>query len=401
MPSPCAPRMIGCLENADIEEDEKARKALLTFTVIGAGLSGTEVVGEVKAMIDAILPLYPTIRREEVRVVLIEMADRILPEMPPDLAGYAQRDLERRGVEVLLGTGVRSATLNDVELSDGRRIETRTILGTIGNAPSPLVEQLGLPLKWGKIVVDRSLRVTGHDNVWAIGDAALIPLVENPEEKNDFAPPSAQFAVREARRLALNIKATIDGRPPERFAYSSKGALASLGANKAIATVYGVKLSGFMAWLLWRGFYLSFMPGFGMKLRVFGNWLVNAVVSPQIIQARLRRPPVGYAMRVRKGDVVIDAHMVGDGLVAVMEGRVRRRIGAGPDEKIEKFGPGDQFGVLRSAGARERMMVEAIEDSHLFVLDRRDYEKIVEAFHLRPDSESPREADPSLRLTGT
>ena len=255
--------VIGCLETADVTDEPEIKQQLLTFVVVGAGFSGVETVAEMRELVRRALKYYPNIKPDEIRFYLIEYADRILPTFSPDLAEYATRRLEIHGIEVLTRVGTKSATGTGVELTDGRFIPTSTIVATIGNGPHRLVETLGLDMHWGRIKTDQFMRVPGKDGVWALGDAALIPMIDEPKEDPlHYAPQTAQFAVREGRQLAANIVAKLNGKEMKPFAYVSKGSLASLGMSKAVADVYGVKLSGTFAWLLWRGFYLSFLPGF-------------------------------------------------------------------------------------------------------------------------------------------
>ena len=195
----------------------------------------------------------------------------------------------------MTGIGTKSATSTGVELTNGRIINSSTVVATIGNGPHPLVQTLGLNMHWGRIKTDRFMRVPGQDHVWALGDAALIPLKDNPgEDPADYATQTAQFAVREGYQLARNIVAKIKGEELKPFAYKSKGSLASLGMSKAVADVYGVKLSGVFAWLLWRGFYLSFLPGFVARFRVGLNWIINAIMPPNIVQLRMPPPATRY-----------------------------------------------------------------------------------------------------------
>jgi NADH dehydrogenase len=162
--------------------------------------------------------------------------------------------------------------------------------------------------------------VEGRDDVWALGDAALIPLVETPSDRGHQAPPTAQFAVREARALAKNVAAALEGRPGEPFVYKSKGALASLGAHCGVAEVYGVRLTGLPAWLLWRGYYLSFVPGFATKMRVAAQWLVDSVVGRSTVQTGVRQGPGTRYVRYRAGDRVFEEGNRADGFYAVVEG---------------------------------------------------------------------------------
>ncbi|HEX9752129.1 MAG TPA: NAD(P)/FAD-dependent oxidoreductase, partial [Methyloceanibacter sp.] len=287
--------VIGCLETADITDEPEAKQQLLTFVVVGAGFSGVETVAELRELVRRALKYYTNIKTDEIRFYLIEYANRILPTFPADLAEYATRRLQIHGIEVLTGVGTKSATGTAVELTDGRIIPTSTIVATIGNGPHRLVEALGLDMHWGRIRTDRFMRVPSLDGVWALGDSALIPLVDNPgEDPAHYATQTAQFAVREGRQMADNIIAKIEGKTLKPFAYTSKGSLASLGMSKAVADVYGIKLSGTLAWLLWRGFYLSFLPGFAAKFRVGVTWLLNSVMPPNIVQIQSTPPATRY-----------------------------------------------------------------------------------------------------------
>ncbi len=380
--------VIGCLENADISVRPEIKKQLLTFVVVGAGFSGTETVGEINEMIRRSLKYYPNIAKDEVRVMLIEYADRILPTFDPKLAEYATKRLREEGVEVLTGVGTKSASATAVELTNGELVPARTIVGTIGNGPNPLVAELGLDMHWGRIKVDRNLAVPGHPNVWAIGDAADIPLVENPGENPlDYAPATAQFAVREATCVSKNIMATIEGKALTPFAYVSKGSLASLGMSKAVAEVYGVKLSGFFAWLVWRAFYLSFLPGWSTKFRVGVNWLMNAIVPPNLVQMDVPMPAT-RTIHYRKGDIVFEPGMLTDGFYTVLTGKFEIKVDdpqAG--QKGERIiGPGQHFGERVILGNKRRTgRVAALEDSTVLWIPRDDFFRFIHAFPMLDD----------------
>ncbi len=344
--------VIGCLETADVTDDPEVKQQLLTFVVVGAGFSGVETVAEVRELVRRALKYYTNIKTDEIRFYLIEYANRILPTFPADLAEYATRRLQIHGIEVLTGVGTKSATGSGVELTDGRIIPTSTIVATIGNGPHPLVATLGLDMQWGRIKTDRFMRVPGRDGVWALGDAALIPLVDDPsEDPADYATQTAQFAVREGKQLASNIVAKIEGKDLKPFAYTSKGSLASLGMSKAVADVYGIKLSGTLAWLLWRGFYLSFLPGFAAKLRVGVTWLLNSVMPPNIVQIQSTPPATRY-IHYRKGDRVFEPGMLIDGFYTVTKGTLQAHHRQPRDRRA--FREGVRAGrAFRRAGAAQ------------------------------------------------
>ncbi len=381
-------RVIGCLETADVTSDPDVKRQLLTFIVVGAGFSGVETVAEMRELIRRALPYYHNIKTDEVRMHLIEYADRILPTFPADLAEYATKQLGKQGIEVMTGVGTKSATSTGVALTDGRIIQASTIVATIGNGPHPLVSLLGLDMQWGRIKTDRFMRVPGHDSVWALGDAALIPLVDNPtEDPVDYATQTAQFAVREGDQLARNIAAKINDKELKQFAYESKGSLASLGTSKAVADVYGVKLSGTIAWLLWRGFYLSFLPGFTAKFRVGVNWIINSIMPPNIVQLRMPPPATRY-IHFWKGDKVFEPGMLIDGFYTVIAGTFKLTID-NPETKehFEKvFGPGEHFGerVLVRSELRTGL-VQALEDGLLLFIAQKDFTRFARAFPILDD----------------
>ena len=197
-----------------------------------------------------------------------------------------------------------------------------------------------------------------------------------------YAPQTAQFAVREGRQLAHNLIAKADNQELKPFAYTAKGSLASLGMTKAVAEVYGIKLSGFLAWLLWRGFYLSFLPGFATKVRVLVNWILNVFVPPNIVLVQSSMPGTRY-IHYRKGDKVLEPGMLIDGFYTVVKGSLKLTID-NPEtgEHFENvFGPGDHFGerVLLKSSLRTGLVV-ALEDSTVLWISQRDFTRLARAF---------------------
>jgi NADH dehydrogenase len=375
--------IISCLEMADVATDPEIKRQLLTFIVVGAGFSGVETVAEMNELIRRALKYYPNIKNHEIKVMLVEYANRILPTFSADLAAYATRRLKLQGIEVKTGIGTKSASSSAVELTDGSIVPTRTIVATIGNGPNPLVSTLGLDMHWGRIKVDRFMRVPGHEGVWSVGDVADIPLVDSPgKEPLNYAPQTAQFAVREGRQLAANLVAKHERKPLRPFAYTSKGSLASLGMSKAVAEVYGVKLSGTLAWLLWRGFYLSFLPGFASKIRVAVDWLLDLIVPPNIVLIDSSKPGTRY-IHYRKGDVVLEPGMLMDGFYTVTSGALKLTIdNSETGEHFDKvFGPGEHFGerVLVRSALRTGLVV-ALKDSVVLWVSQQDFTRLARAF---------------------
>lgn len=375
-------QIIGCLQQASMAEAAERRR-LLTFVVVGAGFSGVEVMGEIEELVSRGIRFFPDIRREEVRLVQVEFQERILPEIDAGLADYAHRSLSRRGVEMMLGRGVKSASAFAIELDDDSVIGTRTIVATVGNGPSPLVRELDVAKERGRVVVDGYLRVPDRPGLWAAGDAALVPL-----ESGGFAPPTAQAAVREAELLADNILAEVDGRPLQAFAFKSKGTLASLGGRKAVAQIYGVKLSGGFAWLLWRLVYVGMLPALSTRLRVAADQFLDFFLPRSIVQTQQPAQPPTRFVRHRKGDVVLLPGQMGEGVHLVLEGHyeVVRRDGGVADT----YGPGAHFGDSAILEQRaNRCTIRAGEDAVCFILGRDDYSRIAQAFARAPNVEAP------------
>ena len=380
-------KVIWCLENAENVATDRARRELLTFVVVGAGFSGVETAGEIKALIDHSLKFYPNIDASEIRVLLVEYADRILRELPEDLADYAKERLQKQGIEVFNGVGTDRATVTSVSLTNGEVIPTRTIVATIGTAPHDLVAGLPLEFQWGRIKVDRRLRaqsdVHPRNNVWAIGDAALIPLNDNPQEPKDFAPPTAQFAVREGTRLADNIMAEIKGQPLRDFAYTSKGALASLGTSKAVAQVYGIKMSGTLAWLLWRSFYISFLPGMAARIRVLINWFLNSFAPRNIVQVHHKTDPATRTVHYNAGDIVFAPGWMADGFYTVLSGSFDLEVAHPDTGEVTKriLEKGDHFGerVLLGTSAYTGL-VKAREDATVLWIAKDDFQRFTRGF---------------------
>lgn len=378
--------IIDCLEHADVTQDTEARARLLHFVVVGAGFSGVETVGEVKELIDHVLDNYPNVGRDEVKVHLVELAPRILNELPEPLAAYAQRRLEKRGVNVRLGVGTKAATARRILLTDGSAIPTKTIVATVGNVPHPIVGKLGLELDKGKIVTDRYLRAKGRENVWAIGDAALIPLIDAPSRQQDRAPPTAQFAVREGGHLARNLARGEFGGELLPFDYKSKGSLASLGGRRAVATLFGVRLSGFAAWLVWKAFYLSFLPGFATRIRVLVNWVLAAVLPRNTVQIQQANRPATRYFHFSKDDVVFEPGMIAQGFYVVIEGSFELTIETDGERVVKTLGPGDHFGERVILGEGQRTgSVRALEDSVVLIVSRDGFARFASAFPVLRD----------------
>lgn len=273
------------LARIELETDLALRRWLGHFIVIGGGFSGVEVAGELVDCLGSIRRYYPQVRAEELTITVLHGTDRLLPELSPRLGAAALASLTRRGVAVRLQTRAKALTARGVTLSTGELIDGQTLICTIGTAANPLTEQLGLPVHQGRILTNPDLSVQGQPHVWALGDCAAVPNAHD----DSISPPTAQFAVRQATHLADNLVAHAHGRPGRPFAHRSRGMMASIGHLKGVAEVGGVALTGWPAWVVWRAYYLSQMPSFGRRLRVFLEWTWGMFFPPDITHLRFTR----------------------------------------------------------------------------------------------------------------
>lgn len=273
--------VIEMLERADAETDAERRKVQMTFVVAGGGFAGAELVGGLNDFVRGSRWFYPNVMPEDVSLILVHSSDRIMPELSAGLAQYAYEKLKARGVTFKFGARVKDAVPGSVTLSNGEVMRAETLVWTAGNSPNPLVRELGVPVdERGAVKTERTLAVTGHSNVWALGDCACI--VDSRTGRR--CPPTAQHALRQAGTLAHNIRAVLQGRKTKAFSYRPLGSFALLGYQTACAEICGLKFSGLLAWWLWRTIYLLKLPSLEKKIRVALDWTVDLFFPRDIVQ---------------------------------------------------------------------------------------------------------------------
>lgn len=289
--------VISLLERADVEPDAAERRRQLTIVVAGGGFAGTETIAELFDLTRSVLRYYPHVLADEMRFVLVHSRDRILPELSADLAWYAQEKLQARGIEVRLNTRVSDATADGVSFNDGSHIPTYTLVWTAGNRAHPLMKTMpGERNRAGAVIVEPTLQVKGLTSIWAVGDSAQIPDLDNDGQPY---PPTAQHAIRAGTTVAENVAAALRGTPLKPFAFRSIGMLVALGHRTAIAEVRGWKFSGLLAWVLWRAVYLSKLPGLEKKVRVALDWGIDLFFPRDIVLTM--PPPVSPGSCIRSG----------------------------------------------------------------------------------------------------
>lgn len=377
-----------CLELADIESDPVEKRALLTFVIAGGGFSGVETTGELAEMLHKCIPSFRNVDMHDARICLVHSRDLVLPEMAPELGQAADRILRKRGVELILNARVRAATRYGVYLTTGQFVPTRTFVCTVGNAANPVVKDVierggfvegrigGRGV--GVFATDATLACVDKPGYWAIGDNAGVP---HPDKNDELCPPTAQFAIRQARTCAQNILAVINGQPPVAFRFKGLGMLASLGRRSGVAEVFGFRFSGFFAWLLWRLFYLASLPGVVRRLRVALDWTLDLLFPRDITQIQIGRPHRPRIDHYEPGEIVINKHEIGRELFIVRRGEVevfQPAENGSAETVVTVLGKDEVFGeralledTSRTASVRAKTAVDVL------VISREDFTAMV------------------------
>jgi len=339
------------MESAEATTDPDLRRWHLNFIIVGAGFSGVEVAGEINELVRSSTRFYRNFRKEDVVVSLVHSQDQILPEVAPKLREFARKKMEKAGITMLLNARAVAATHEGVELNDGRMLKGGTIVCTIGTSISPIVQALDVPKERGRIRTTPEMRIEGQTNAWAIGDCAYIINAFD----NKPSAPTGQFAEREGRQAALNLVRTLQGQPTRPFHFKALGQLCSIGGYEAVAEMLGVHVSGFLAWLMWRGVYLFKLPTWSRRIKVALDWswdllfprdlsFLNTDATQQITHAYYR--PGDFIHR--QGEPARTFSVIEEGQVEVLQ----QDPGASETKVLAVLGKGDFFGEGALLGNR-------------------------------------------------
>ena len=339
------------MESAEAATDPDVRRRYLSFIIVGAGFSGAEVAGEINELVRSSTRFYRNFRKADVVVTLVHSQDQILPEVAPKLREFARKRMAKAGISILLNTRAVAATHEGVELNDGRMLTGATIVCTIGTATSPIVQALDVPKERGRIRTTPEMRIEGHTNAWAIGDCAYIINAFD----NKPSAPTGQFAEREGRQAALNLVRILQGQPTRPFRFKALGQLCSIGGYEAVAEMLGVHVSGFLAWLMWRGVYLFKLPTWSRRIKVALDWswdvlfprdlsFLNTDTTQQITYAYYR--PGDFIHR--QGEPARTFSVIEEGQVEVLQ----QDPGASETKVLAVLGKGDFFGEGAILGDR-------------------------------------------------
>ena len=274
------------LDVAAATVDEEVRRSALTFVFVGGGYAGIEALAEMEDMARDALRYYPELSAEDMRWVLVEATQRVLPEVDRDMGAYTVQQLLKRKMDIRLDTRLESCVDGRVSLSDGDSFKTDTIVWTAGVKPSPMLDQTDLPRdNRGRVTCLPTLQVVDGDRIvegaWSAGDCAAVP--DLTKEPGAFCSPSAQHAVRQAKLMADNIRAVIRGRTPVEYKHKHAGSVASLGLHKGVAQVYGIKMTGIAAWFMHRTYHMSRIPSINRRIRVVVDWTLALFLKREVV----------------------------------------------------------------------------------------------------------------------
>ena len=261
--------LLRMFERASREVDPEVRKALLTFVVVGGGPTGVETAGALAELITHVLTKdYPQMDLREVRVLLIEATGTIMPAYPDGLRKATIKLLEGKNVEILLNTRLTDYNGQTITLADGGHINAHTLIWTAGVRAAEIVDRLGVQqAAAGRVRVEPTLQLPGHPEVFVVGDAAYVE-----DENRQPLPMLATVAQQQAKTAARNLQKLLKGKTLEPFRYKDPGLLATIGRNAAVARIWGLSFSGFIAWVIWVGLHIFRLIGFRNRLVVLINW---------------------------------------------------------------------------------------------------------------------------------
>ena len=366
------------LEEASLESNPANRKSLLHFVIVGGGYSGVETAGEILDLLLTARRFYRNLDASDLQVTLVHSGPHVLPELGEDLGCFTQRTLEKRGMVVLINQRVTSVSSDYIRLKDGTRLEAQNVVCTIGNAPNPVLSDLGAEYEKGKLLTDEWLRVNGYENVWAIGDGAA-----NPDGYGHRCPPTAQFAMPLGKQAADNIAATFTHASLRPFRFKMLGQMATIGHHKGVCSILGFRFSGLFAWWLTRTIHLLKLPGLDRKLRVVIDWTFELFFPPDLNYWDLRKTQKLARIHIEPGDIVFDQGERSNGFYIVEAGllEVTRRDADGSILWKDELVHGDHFGEgALLYGFARRATVTAKTQATLLVFASKEFKLFVELF---------------------
>lgn len=271
------------LELSCLDSDQESAGARRTIVVVGASYSGTELTVQLRALADAAAK-HMDFAAGGVKFLLLDLAEQVMPEVGERLGRKAMDVLRRRGVDIRLGMTLKEVHADHVVLSDGSRVNTRTVAWVTGVTAAPLIETLGLPTEKGRLKVQTDLAVPGHPDVFSAGDAAAVPDVTQPGK---ITPPTAQHAIRQGKVLADNVAASLGHGKPKEYKHRNMGLVVDLGPRAAVANPLNVHLSGYPAKFVTRAYHLYAIPRFVNRWAVSLAYLTDVFFTRTVVSMGL------------------------------------------------------------------------------------------------------------------
>src|SRR5580700_9238068 len=339
------------MENAEAASELDRRRWYLSFIIVGAGFSGAEVAGEINELVRSSTRFYRNFRKEDLTVTLVHSQDQILPEVVPKLRAFAQKRMQKAGITILLNTRAVAATHEGIQLQDGRMLAGATVVCTIGTTISPIVERLNVAKERGRIRTVPDMRIEGQTNAWAMGDCAFIVNAFD----NKPSPTTAQFAERQGRQAALNLIRILRGQPTQPFRFKALGQLCSIGGYEAVAEMLGMRISGFPAWVMWRGVYLFKLPTWSRRIKVALDWAWDLLFPRDLSFLNTDSAQQVYHAYYRPGDFIQRQGESARFFSIIEEGEVEILKAAEPNTEpkiVAVLGKGDFFGEAALLGNR-------------------------------------------------
>jgi NADH dehydrogenase len=350
------------LEKADVCDDMERRRWYLSFVIVGGGFSGVEAAGEINDLVRGSRRFFSRFTEDEISVTLIHAGDQILPEISPSLRAFAATKMTRAGVTLLLDATVQSATPDGVSLKDGRNVPGGTVVCTIGTTPSPLVERLDVAKHAGRLLTRPDMRLRDLPHAWALGDCASVVNAEDGRE----SPPTGQFAVRQGRQAAQNIVRVLRGQPTRPFRFRALGQFCAIGGERAVAELFGFRMSGVLAWLLWRSVYLLKLPTWSARFKAATAWASTFIFARDLLHVQSDQTSRISHAYYRPGDYIFHEGDPATSFYVIEKGEVEV-LSPGLDTQVSILGPGDFFGEMalvadrpRRASVRARTAVELV-----------------------------------------
>jgi NADH:ubiquinone reductase (H+-translocating) len=372
--------VIARFEQAAVEPDDAERQRLLTVVVVGGGFTGVEAAGHLFDLMRNVHPFYPQLSRNRPRMVLLQRGARVVPEFQhASLSEFALRKIQQNGLEVMLNTEVQEVTARYVRLGTGERIDTGLTLCAVGTAPTALIKKIGLPMEHGRLKTEPDMRVTGAANMWAFGDCAAVPNAWNGQ----LSPPTAQFALRQAKQLAANLVRVQRGETTKPFHFRPQGLLATIGHHNGVAEIYRLRFSGLVAWFLWRTIYLMKIPTIRRKLNVIVDWIWDIFFKPNTVEVRLTQQQRFKKAHFAAGDYVFRKGEPGGPFYVVKAGSAGLHLDEASQTPLVTWTKGDHFGeaaILQGASQPTyRTSVKAETPLDLIVIEPEDFARLSES----------------------